>query len=125
MIYHMCDEKYYNQLIENNGIYYSPTFEHDKFIHATENPALLLEAGTHFYKNAVGDWICLKLNPDLLTGPVVYEDPAAVGNIGAKEYVESPKFPHIYGGIPSSAVVKKYRIVRGSDGTFLSIEGLC
>eukprot|EP01036_Dinobryon_divergens_P027158 gene27159-35883_t len=90
-----------------------------------ENPAMLLEAGTHFYKASIGDWICLKLNPELVAGPVIYEAPAPVGNIEAKKYENSPKFPHIYGGIPSAAVIRQYKIVRGSDGTFLSIENLC
>mmetsp|Transcript_29813 Transcript_29813/g.42538 ORF Transcript_29813/g.42538 Transcript_29813/m.42538 type:complete len:136 (+) Transcript_29813:15-422(+) len=125
VIYHMCDVNLFNKLTSENGIYYSPTFEVDKFIHATENPAMLLEAGTHFYKDVVGDWMCLKLNPSLLSGPVVYEAPAPVGNVAAKDYENSPKFPHIYGGIPLAAVLKKYKIIRGVDGTFLSIDGLC
>ena len=125
VIYHMCETVLYQKLTENNGLYVSPTFGQDNFIHATENPAMLLEAGTHFYKASIGDWICLKLNPELLAGPVIYEAPAPVGSIEAKKYENSPKFPHIYGGIPSAAVIKQYKIVRGSDGSFLSIENLC
>jgi len=125
VIYHMCDFDLFTKLTSDNGVYYSPTFEADNFIHATENPAMLLEAGNHFYKNVIGEWICLKLNPSLLCGPVVYEAPAPVGNVAAKDYDNSPKFPHIYGGIPLSAVLKQYKIIRGADGAFLSIDGLC
>jgi uncharacterized protein (DUF952 family) len=37
------------------------------------------------------------------------------------------RFPHIYGGIPATGgvVVKEHAVVRGSDGSYLSIEGLC
>ena len=33
--------------------------------------------------------------------------------------------PDIYGGIPAVAVMDRYRIIRGDDGSFLSIEGIC
>jgi uncharacterized protein (DUF952 family) len=49
-IYHMCDKSNFLQSTLNGGIYFSPTFEVDGFIHATENPSFLLEAGNHFYK---------------------------------------------------------------------------
>jgi uncharacterized protein (DUF952 family) len=73
----------------------------------------------------LGEWICIKLSPHLLTGKVIYEAPAPVGNIEAFDYKKAPQFPHIYGGIPAIAVLNEYKIVRGSDGTFLSITGLC
>ena len=124
VIYHMCEVALYHKLTENDGLYFPPTFDQDKFIHATEDPAMLLEVGSHFYKNSIGEWICLKLNPALVGGPVVYEAPAPVGNIEAKEYENSPKFPHIYGGIPPVAVIQQYEIVRGEDGSFLAIKNL-
>jgi uncharacterized protein (DUF952 family) len=37
----------------------------------------------------------------------------------------SPKFPHIYAGLPASAVIGRFSMVREStDGSFLGIEGL-
>ena len=92
----------------------------------------LLEAGTHFYKHVVGDWVCLKLDvAQLPAGAVVYEAPAPVGAIAAVDYATehalpaAPVFPHIYTGLPAAAVVATYRIVRNDAGEFLSIEGLC
>jgi uncharacterized protein (DUF952 family) len=37
------------------------------------------------------------------------------------------RFPHIYGGIPAGGgvVVEERPVVRGEDGSYLSIEGLC
>ena len=73
----------------------------------------------------MGDWICIKVEPSSLGGPIVYEAPAPVGSIGAFDYVEAPAFPHIYGGIPAKSVLETYKIIRGEDGSFLSIENLC
>jgi uncharacterized protein (DUF952 family) len=56
-----------------------------------------------------GDWICIKVEPSLLGGPIVYEAPAPVGNIEAFDYVKAPEFPHIYGGIPLKAVLATHR----------------
>ena len=33
-------------------------------------------------------------------------------------------FPHIHGGIHPDAVLEVHRVMRGTDGTFLSIEGV-
>jgi uncharacterized protein (DUF952 family) len=123
-IYHMCDAAQFTEATSAGGMYFSPTFAADKFIHATADPQFLLEAGNHFYKAVVGDWICIKLEPSLLGGPVVYEAPAPVGDIEAFDYVKAPKFPHIYGGIPKKSVLQTFKIIRGEDGSFLSIEGL-
>lgn len=90
-IYHMCDEKMFEQATANNGVYYSATFEHDGFIHASSSAYSLLEVGTYFYKSVVGQWVCLKLNPAKLTGPVVYEAPAPVGSIEAFDHKEIVK----------------------------------
>mmetsp|Transcript_35921 Transcript_35921/g.34004 ORF Transcript_35921/g.34004 Transcript_35921/m.34004 type:complete len:131 (+) Transcript_35921:65-457(+) len=123
-VFHMCDAIDFNAKTANDGIYYSPTFDSEKFIHATADPALLLSAGNYFYKAVVGNWICIKLEPTLLGGPVVYESAAPVGSTEV-EANSAPKYPHIYGGIPGKAVISTYAIQRGEDGTFLSIPGLC
>jgi uncharacterized protein (DUF952 family) len=122
-IYHMCDKSLYDQKTIDGNDYFPPTYSVDGFIHATENPTELLSVGDHFYKNVPGEWICLELNPYYLLGTVVYEAAAGVGNIEAMEH-NSSKLPHIYGGIPVRSVVRKLKIVRGSDGSFLSIEKL-
>lgn len=131
-IYHMCVTSDFEEATKDGGLYYSPTFKEDKFIHATAEPKFLLEAGSHFYKHVKGEWICLKLDVSLLPeNSVVYEAPAPVGAIEAVDYEaehdlpEQPKFPHIYAGIPLQSVVETYKIVRNEEGEFLSIENLC
>lgn len=124
-IYHMCNEASFYELTANETKPYFPTsFEREKFIHCTEAPNQLLDVGNHFYKSDKGPWICLELDPYFLLGTVVYEAPAGVGNIEAMDHKGTPKLPHVYGGLPMRSIVKKLRIERSEDGTFLSIEGL-
>ena len=129
-VYHMCIETELDAATGNGGMYYSPTFPQDKFIHATAEPQYLIDVANHFYKETVGEWVCIKLDVSRLGGKVVYESPAPVGNIAAYDHAkeqekEQPKFPHIYGGIPARAIMARYRIRRATDGTFLSIDGIC
>jgi len=122
-VYHMCIETDFDQQTISDGLYYPPTYAVDGFIHATHEPHLLLEVGTHFYKDSVGDWICLKLDVSLLP-KVIMEAPAPVGNIVTLHKEDEVKFPHIYGGIGRNSVVTKYKIVRSEAGEFMSILGL-
>jgi len=131
IIYHMCIANEWERQTSTGGLYYPPTFGVDKFIHATAEPKFLLEAGSHFYKDSVGDWICLELDvAKLPEGSVVYEAPAPVGAIAAVDYEtehnlpEQPKFPHIYAGLSKEAVIRTFPIVRNGDGEFMSITGL-
>jgi uncharacterized protein (DUF952 family) len=124
-IFHMAIESEFDLQTQAGGMYYSPTFKNDTFIHATKEPESLIPVANHFYKESVGAWICIKLVPELLGGRVVYESPAPVGNIEAYDHEgDAPVFPHIYGGIPACSVIGRYRINRASDGTFLNIEGI-
>ena len=129
-VFHMCDKKVFNEqtnALDGSGVYYPPTFQQDGFIHATLDPSNLLEVGNHFYKAVYSEqgWICLKLDPTLLTGKVIFESPAPVGQVEAYDHKEGLKFPHIYGGITRASVMEEYRIIRGEDGSFLEIENLC
>lgn len=125
VIYHMCDAAAFQAGTENGALYYPPTYQTDGFVHASAFPVDLVACGNNFYKNVRGDWICISLNPNMLDGEVKYEVAAPVGNIATNFKSDEPKFPHIYGGIPSKAVMRVYKIVRGEDGEFLSIDGLC
>lgn len=84
----------------------------------------MLDTGNHFYKSTAGEWICLELDPTAMLSEVRYEAPAAVGDIGANNYGEGIRMPHIYGGLKASHLTKIFPIVRGEDGGFLSITGL-
>lgn len=126
----MCDEADYSAQLGLGNDYFSATFVHDGFIHATGDPQYLLEAGNHFYKSSPGKWICLEIDVNKLNSKVIYELPAPVGKIEAIDYEEEhnshvqPRFPHIYGGINKESVTNVFDIVRNYDGEFLSIKGL-
>jgi uncharacterized protein (DUF952 family) len=123
-IYHMCNRAQFEKATEGGGLYYSPTFEADNFIHATEEPSTLIDVANHFYKEDKGDWICIKLDPIKLGADVVWEKPAPVGDKAAYDHEGAPEFPHIYGGIPAVAVTERLPMERSADGGFLSIQGL-
>lgn len=131
-IYHMCPSSAFQQALQSHLAYFPPTYPHpqDGFIHATSEPALLIDVANHFYRESPGEWICLEIDPALLTGgpqSVRYEAPAPVGDKESyhKENEESTrKFPHIYGGINAESVVRTYPISRAEDGTFIAINGI-
>ena len=130
LLYHMCITTEWDSQIKEFGHYAPPTYGADGFIHATAEPEFLLGVANHFYKESVGDWICLRIDPNSLgSSKVVYEAPAPVGNIEAYDHEEKegeqPKFPHIYGPILKDSVIGKEKIVRAKDGSFLSIDNIC
>ncbi len=94
------------------------------FVEITAAAELLIVTANHFYTSSLGDWICIQLNPSLLSSRVIYEAPAAVGNIASN--IHSPKvtFPHIYGGINVAAVTKSFPFLRDEQGRFLMIVGI-
>lgn len=126
-LYHMCEIQSLKECFDAKRQYYPPTYQQDGFIHATANPAMLLVVANHFYKDSQGDWICLEINPQLLCAEVKYEPAAPVGNkstMKRENQENEPLFPHIYGGLSKLAVTRVFKIVRGSDGEFLSIDNL-
>ena len=44
------------------------------------NVKALLKVANHFYQGAPGAWICVSIDPSLLSSRVVYESPAPVGS---------------------------------------------
>ena len=65
-IFHLVQKELWEETLANNGTYYPPTYSQDKFTHATANPDFLLIIGNHFYKEVVGDWLCLRMSVDTL-----------------------------------------------------------
>ena len=112
--------------LSNNQPYQPPTYEHDGFIHLSSDASLLIDIGNNFYKSVEGAYQLLCIDTDILPeGELKYEAAAPVGNMPAHPTGESnPLFPHLYGLLMASYVVKICKVSRGVDGEFLSIEGL-
>lgn len=106
--------------------YYPPTYEADGFIHATAERELLRHIANHFYRDSVGDWLCLEISLAKLEQAgieVPFEAPAAVGETPANIPGINPthRFPHIYGGLQPEMIVAEHRVVRDADGRFIAI----
>jgi uncharacterized protein (DUF952 family) len=130
-LYHMCQSSLWNAALESKKAYYPPTFVKDgNFTHATAVPQRLLETANHFYTSITGDWICVELDQQALENVgivTVFEDPKPVGDAPVGSTWNEWRCPHIFGGIPAflpGIVQRIYRMNRGADGSFLSIEGL-
>jgi uncharacterized protein (DUF952 family) len=107
---------------------------------------MLIDVANHFYRGARsqrpvpqrflslfkrgragtnGEWVCLRIDCSKLGCPLKFEPAAAVGTIAAMPSNDIvPLFPHIYGGLGSTAVTALLRVVRSDDGQFMNIEGI-
>lgn len=105
--------------------YKPPTYDQDGgFIHATREPATLLGVANHFYKSDPSDYLLLRISVEKLEEATVKYEPAApVGNTEAHK-ADGALFPHIYGPLNPSSVIKEYKVERNPDGSFVSIPGL-
>lgn len=68
VIYHMCERPRWEQALRSGTEYFPPTYDKDGFIHATEDPAMLLGIANHFYKDSKDEWICLRID----TGKIMH-----------------------------------------------------
>jgi uncharacterized protein (DUF952 family) len=125
-IFHLVQKESWDKALAENSTYYPPTYTQDEFTHATANPDFLLIIGNHFYKDAKGDWLCLRMSVDTLkaTGvKTIFEGTAPVGDKQPDfPGTDSELFPHILGGISPSAVLQAHTVSRAEDGTFLAVS---
>lgn len=130
-LYHLVQEELWTTAKATGATYYPPTYDSEKFTHATANPAFLLSVANHFYKDVGTKWLCLEMTAESLAAAgvqTVFEMPAPVGDKASLNSADygGELFPHLYGGIPATpgVVMKEYTVHRAEDGTFLSIDGL-
>ena len=53
-VFHLIQASLWNKAVENNEVYYPPTYEVDGFTHGTSNPDKLLNVANHFYSEVGG-----------------------------------------------------------------------
>ena len=124
-IFHLIPKPIWENCKESKTPYKPSTYEQDGFIHATEDPKMLLSVGNHFYKSVTEPFLLLRIDvTKLLDAPVKYEPAAPVGDTEAHSNKNVILFPHIYGLLNISCVVKEYVVLRSDEGTFLDIQGL-
>lgn len=127
-IFHLVQKDAWQKAVAESSVYYPPTYEQDKFTHATANPDFLLTIGNHFYVEVKGDWLCLRMSVETLrqTGvSTIFEGTAPVGDKPADfDGTDSELFPHILGGIHPDAVIQAHIVERDDSGLFLGVEGI-
>ena len=136
-MYHMCVKAQWEEVSNAGTAYFPPTYDDDRRkTHASMHADKLLATANHFYKSsspAEEEWICIQLDPTCLLEKAgistLVEEPEAVGGTDAETPVTSTiRYPHIYGGIPTSiqgVVSGIFPMTRSSsDGSFLDIPGL-
>ena len=63
ILYHICEEKLWQEAVDAKTAYYPPTFQADgNFTHATAVPPRLIVTANLFYTSSKGNWICLQLS---------------------------------------------------------------
>ena len=128
-IYHLVQKKLWEECKRTGKTYYPPSYEADGFTHATADPKYLIEVANHFYKNVKAEWLCLGMTRKSFGEQNItlkFEWPSPVGTTPSltSEQSGGERFPHIYGGIPTSLPYEERVVHRAADGTYLSIEGL-
>ena len=124
IIYHLVPKPIWLTCKETAKSYLPTTYEQDGFIHATKDASTLVDIGNYFCKQDKADYLVLCIDPDLLEVPLKYESAAPVGNKEAHTSDTEMLFPHIYGPLNLSSVIKEYDVTRDDDGSFISIKGL-
>ena len=124
-LYHLVAAAEWHAL-EGRGVYYPATYESDGFTHLTQRAELLLPVANAFYAGIAGDFLVLKCDPARLAGEVKFEPAAAVAGGTLGPAGEALLFPHLYGGIPASAVVATIPVRRDEKGgvpcPFLAVD---
>jgi uncharacterized protein (DUF952 family) len=106
VLVHLCGEDEWSRARVHGGIHLQSGAE---FIHLSTPQQVHLPANRLFLGRA--DLVLLHIDPALLGSPVRWEP-------GVPTDPESMLFPHLYGPLPTAAVVKVADYRPGTDGSF-------
>ena len=135
-MYHMCIKAQWEEVSKAGMAYFPQTYQEDRRkTHASMHAEKLLATANHFYMSSSPveeEWICIEVDPSCLLNKAgistLVEEPEAVGGTSAESVTSTIRYPHIYGGIPTSingVVTNIFPMTRSpSDGRFLDIPGL-
>jgi uncharacterized protein (DUF952 family) len=115
VIFHIALERDWNAANQDGAYRVSTrdaTLEEVGFIHASFEHQVA-GVGSSFYRDACEPLVVLTIEPDRLEARVVVESPDGGGEA----------FPHIYGPLPTSAVIAVRSATVTDDGRFL-VEGI-
>ena len=101
-----------------DGRYTPARFSSEGFVHCCDDQATTLEVAAAYFAGAREDVMVAELEEGALDLPVRRE--AAAPPDGAKHaHHDGRKFPHVYGSIPASAVVRIGKLTRSSAGAWV------
>ena len=87
------------------GGYLPSAFEAEGFIHCTDGLDRLLTPANTYFVDDPGPFVVLEIDLDRVAAPTRYD-------------ADPPIYPHVYGPVEPSAVVRTYRPERAPDGRF-------
>jgi uncharacterized protein (DUF952 family) len=95
--------------------YEAPSLATEGFIHCSPTDDVLLAVANLLYRGQRGEFVVVELDESRLTSEVRWEQAAGPAPVQG----EAVLFPHVYGPIDRTAVVRLRHAVRTEDGTFL------
>ncbi len=110
-IFHIAERSRF----ENAKHEYTPeSFSREGFVHCSLRDQVLPTANYLFggREDDGAGLVILEISPENAGSPVVVED----------LYDAGEKFPHLYGALPKSAVVRTYRLAVGPEGQYTGME---
>ena len=105
-IFHIVEPTAWTQAVDA-GEYLPAGFEADGFVHFSF-PGQVERTANALYRN-VADLIVVEIESDDVPSKLVVED----------SYGSGEEFPHVYGPIPTSALVASHELSRGPAGEWL------
>jgi len=114
LIFHITSRKAWDEA-QGRGDYRAESLATEGFIHCS-TLSQVLPVAENFYKGQHG-LVLLAVEPALLSSELKWEPPS--GGTPPPGVSEGDLFPHVYGPINLSAVVKVVDLDQNSDGTFL------
>lgn len=106
--WHLTPVEYWHA--QRDGLHYLPErFAEEGFIHCTDTVTEVIAVGNRYYRTDPRPYVLLDIACDTVEAPIVYEDAQRI-------------FPHIYGPLPITAVVRVVSVERDNDGQFRTIR---
>ncbi|MEZ5218745.1 MAG: DUF952 domain-containing protein [Ilumatobacteraceae bacterium] len=86
------------------------------FVHCCADDDQLLAVANRFYRDLQGPVLAVTLDESRFEAPVRWEAPAHPD--GTPAAANEPRFPHVYGAIPTAAAIVVRELTRDPDGSY-------
>lgn len=114
-ILHLMPEAAWSALADDEGVR-NPSLDTDGFMHCTDDPDVMLQVANAFYRSDSGSFVVLHVEIARLRSRCLWEAPAHPRETEVPPLAVS--FPHVYGPIDRSAVVRVQPVTRDASGLF-------